>query len=59
MKLQPNQKFFAELVVQSDGRVKIKKAQQYRIINQYVRGWMPLESREFARSLKNSELVTR
>lgn len=59
MKLKPNQKFWAELEVTADHKIKVKKAQRYTIVNQHLKGWMPIESRTFARELNKVELVTR
>lgn len=59
MKLNKGNKFWAELEVQTDGTLKVKKAKQYRHVNQYKRTWRAVNSRELARAVSKTVLVTR
>ncbi len=55
--VKPGNKFFAELIVQKDNSLKIKKAQKYTKLNQYRNYWKSLDTREFSRFLNRSSLV--
>lgn len=57
MKLNKNNKFWAEIEVLNNGNLKIKKAQKYSILNQHSRQWTPINAREFARAINTSKLV--
>ena len=59
MKLNKNNKFFALLEVQNNGAIKIKKAQKYTKVNQHLRYWEQINARDFARTLNQTQLVTR
>lgn len=55
--VKPGNKFFAELVVQKDGQLKIKKAQRLVMLNQFKKHWLNVDLREFSRFLNRSSLV--
>lgn len=57
--LRPGNKFWAELEVQSDGKLKIKIAKKYKVVNQHIRYWEIINARNLARTLAQSKLVTR
>lgn len=60
-KLRPNQKYWALLEVQTDGKFKIKKANKHVAVNQHKRGrhWEVINARDLARTLMSNKLVTR
>ena len=58
MKLNKNQKFWAELVVLPNNQIKVKKAQKYNRLNQYVGKWMVTNARNLAREIKKHDLIT-
>jgi len=50
-------KYWAELVVNTDGMVKVKIAKKLQDVNQYVRHWKRVSARGLARKLNRSKLV--
>ena len=59
MKLSKNRKYWAELAIQSNGAVKILKANKLVGVNQHIQSrWKKINSREFARAISRKELVT-
>lgn len=59
MKLNKNNKFFAEFVVLPSGELKVKKAQKHTKVNQYSKFWKTINARNFARAITSKKLVTR
>ncbi len=52
-----SKKFLAELVVQNDGKIKVKMAKQHIIYNQHRRTWKETNARDVARLLNRSVLI--
>lgn len=54
---QKNQTFLGILKVQTDGKIKVKKAQRLTNINQYKTKWTNIDSRNFGRFLNRAEFL--
>ena len=59
MKLNTNNKFWAELEVLPNNMVRVLKARKYVKVNQFKTYWADVNARDLARKLNNVELVTR
>lgn len=57
IKNKPNSKFWTELKVLKNGKIKVIRANKLVKLNQFKRTWKPTVSREIARLLNRSRLV--
>jgi len=56
-KLNKNQTFMGIFTVQSDGKLRVDKAQRLTDINQYKTKWKDIPARKLARGINNSAIV--
>ncbi len=50
-------KYFAELIVTPEQRLKVVLAKKLSPVNQFRRKWKQIDAREFARTLNTSDFV--
>lgn len=59
MKLNKNNKFWAEFEVLPNGKLKVKIAKKYTNVNQNLKYWKQINARDFARTVAKSQLLTK